>query len=68
MYREYQQREDAIREETTKFNRVKREAKSEEKIQNAINGLRKGYSLEIIADITELSIEEIEAIKVKLNI
>lgn len=24
MYREYQQREDAIREETTKFNRVKR--------------------------------------------
>ena len=68
MYREYQQREDAIREETTKFNRVKREAKAEEKIQNAINGLRKGYSLEIIADITELSIEEIEAIKVKLNI
>ena len=68
MYREYQQREHAIREETTKFNRVKREAKSEEKIQNAINGLRKGYSLEIIADITELSIEEIEAIKVKLNI
>ena len=39
MYREYQQREDAIREETTKFNRVRREAKAEgraeEKIESA---------------------------------
>ena len=33
MYREYQQREDAIREETTKFNRVRREAKAEGRLK-----------------------------------
>lgn len=31
MYREYQQREDAIREETTRFNKVKREAREKGK-------------------------------------
>ena len=50
MYREYQQREDAIREETTKFNRVKREAKAEEKLLIKINNI----ILQEISSMSEL--------------
>ena len=48
MYREYQQREDAIREETTKFNRVKREAKAEEKLETAIKFLKLGVDVNTV--------------------
>ena len=75
MYREYQQREDAIREETTKFNRVKREAKAEgraegraeEKLETVMNSLKAGLSLELIAQITNLSIDEVKKISKQVN-
>ena len=75
MYKEYQQREDAIREETTRFNRVKREAmeqgkakgKAEEKLENAINALKEGLNVELVAKITNLSIEEVNRLSQKLN-
>ena len=79
MYREYQQREDAIREEITKFNRVKREGiaegiekgkaegKAEEKIQNAINALKEGLNVELVARITNLSIEKVNRLREQMN-
>ena len=57
--RQYQKREDAILDK--KFRTYA--AQKNEKIRNAINGLKKGYSLEIISDITELTIEEIKKIQ-----
>lgn len=75
MYREYQQREDAIREETTRFNKVKREArekgkaegKAEEKIQNAINFLRLGLDIKTVAIGTGLSIEKVNELNNQLT-
>ena len=75
MYREYQQREDAIREETTKFNRVKREGivegiekgKAEEKIQNAINFLKLGLDIKTVALGTGLNIEKVIELNNELN-
>ena len=58
MYREYQQREDAIREETTKFNRVKREAKAEEKL---------GVDVNTVASGTGLSLDKVIEINRQLN-
>ena len=57
--RQYQKREDAILDE--KFRAYA--AQKNEKVRNAINGLKKGYSFETISDITELSIEEIKRIQ-----
>lgn len=59
MYREYQQREDAIREETTKFNRVKREAKAEEKLETAIKFLKLGVDVNTVASGTGLSLDKV---------
>ncbi len=61
--RAYEQREKAIKDYYSYMTASKQEGKHEEKIQNAINGLKKGYSLEIISDITNLSIKDIEKIK-----
>lgn len=71
----YQQREDAIREETTRFNKVKREArekgkaegKAEEKIQNAINFLRLGLDIKTVAIGTGLSIEKVNELNNQLT-
>ncbi len=99
MYRKYQQREDAIRDEQTKIAMGERrgiaigekrgiaigekrgiaigEERGEKRgiaigekrgiglgvIQSAINGLKKGYSLDTVSDITGLTIDEIKAIK-----
>ena len=71
MYREYQQREDAIREETTKFNRVRREAKAEgraeEKIESAINFLKLGVDVNTVASGTGLSLDKVIEINRQLN-
>ncbi|WP_317405445.1 Rpn family recombination-promoting nuclease/putative transposase, partial [Megamonas funiformis] len=67
MYREYQQREDAIREETTKFNRVKREAKAEEKLETAIKFLKLGVDVNTVASGTGLSLDKVIEINRQLN-
>ena len=71
MYREYQQREDAIREETTKFNRVRREAKAEgraeEKIESAINFLKLGVDVNTVASGTGFSLDKVIEINRQLN-
>lgn len=67
MYRKYQQREDAIREETTKINLgVKRgitigERKKAETIAREM--LADKVDIRFIAKYTKLSIEEIKALK-----
>lgn len=61
--RAYEQREKAIKDYYSYMTASKQEGIQENKIQNAINGLKKGYSLEIISDITNLSIQDIEKIK-----
>lgn len=66
-YREYQQREDAIREETTKFNRVKREAKAEEKLETAIKFLKLGVDVNTVASGTGLSLDKVIEINRQLN-
>ncbi len=63
MYRKYQQREDAIRDEQTKIAMSERRGIGIGIMQSAINGLKKGYSLDTISDITGLTIDEIKAIK-----
>ena len=74
-YIKYRQREDAIREETTKMLMAEKrgikqgikqgieQGKLNTAKQNVINGLNKGYDLHIISDITGLSINDIEKIK-----
>ena len=65
--KEYLAREEAILDEKIRHGyshqRGVEEGIQSEKIQNTINGLKKGYSLEIISDITNLSIQDIEKIK-----
>ncbi len=60
---EYLACEEAILDEKIRSGYSHQRGVEETKIQNAINGLKKGYSLEIISDITNLSIQDIEKIK-----
>lgn len=62
-YIKYRQREDAIREETTKMLMAEKRGRLNAARQNVINGLNKGYDLHIISDITGLSIKDIEKIQ-----
>jgi ribosomal protein L10 len=44
-------------------NSVTYTAKQEKAVENAKNGILKGYDNQIIADITGLTVEEIEALR-----
>lgn len=82
-YIKYRQREDAIREETTKMLMAEkrgikqgirqgiRQGMEQGRLNAAkqivINGLNKGYDLHIISDITGLSISDIEKIQKEYN-
>ena len=59
----YELQEKAIRDYNSSMRASKQEGKHEEKIQNAINGLKEGIDINIIAKITKLSIHDIEKIK-----
>ena len=63
----YELQEKAIRDYNSGMLAAKEEAKQEgiqeNKIQNAINGLKEGIDINIISKITKLSIEEIEKIQ-----
>lgn len=63
----YELQEKAIRDYNSSMLAAKEEAKEEgiqeNKIQNAINGLKEGIDINIISKITKLSIEEIRKIK-----
>lgn len=60
-------REEAIRDEKTMLKGSREEGKKESKIEIAKNMLKKGMEISIIAEITELSVEEIEKIKEKIS-
>lgn len=62
-YNKYRQREDAIREENTKLLMAEKRGRLDNAKQNVINGLRKGYDMHIISDITGWDIDDIEKIK-----
>ena len=56
-------REEAIRDEKTMLRGSREEGKKEKQIEIAKNMLKKGMEISIIAEVTELSVEEIEKIK-----
>ena len=70
--RAYEQREKAIRDYYSYMDSYKEEGIEEgikegiEKI--VINGLKEGININIISQITKLSIKDIEKIKIKLNL
>ena len=70
--RAYEQREKAIRDYYSYMNSYKEEGIEEgikEGIEKVvINGLKEGININIISQITKLSIKDIEKIKVKLNL
>ena len=61
--RDYELQEKAIRDYLSNMYDSKQEGIQENKIQNAINGLKEGIDISIIAKITKLSIQDIEKIK-----
>ena len=74
--REYEQREKAIRDYYSYMNSYKEEGIEEgiregirEGIEKVvINGLKEGIDINIISQITKLSVKDIEKIRVKLNL
>lgn len=64
--RAYEQREKAIRDYYSYMNSYKEEGIEEGIEKVVINGLKEGIN--IISQITKLSIKDIEKIKVKLNL
>jgi len=48
-------------------NEGKEEGKNEKSIEIAINGIKKGYTNEVITDLTELSGSEIEKLRNELK-
>lgn len=75
MYYKYQQREDAIREENTKIllgemrgeKRGEKRGIEKNKVQNAINALKEGLNVELVAKITNLSIEKVNRLSEQMN-
>ena len=75
MYYKYQQREDAIREENTKIllgemrgeKRGEKRGIEKNKVQNAINALKEGLNVELVAKITNLSIEQVNRLSEQMN-
>lgn len=61
--RDYELQEKAMRDYLANMYDSKQEGIQENKIQNAINGLKEGIDINIISKITKLSIEEIQKIK-----
>ena len=66
--RAYEQREKAIRDYYSYMNSYKEEGIKEGIEKVVINGLKEGININIISQITKLSIKDIEKIKAKLNL
>ncbi len=66
--RAYEQREKAIRDYYSYMNSYKEEGIKEGIEKVVINGLKEGININIISQITKLSIKDIEKIKIKLNL
>ena len=66
--RAYEQREKAIRDYYSYMDSYKEEGIEEGIEKVVINGLKEGININIISQITKLSIKDIEKIKVKLNL
>jgi len=56
-----------IMQESTVYRSIERDARKEEKRAIALNLLRRGVAIEIIAPSTSLSIEEIQQLQRQLN-
>jgi predicted transposase/invertase (TIGR01784 family) len=63
----YRIREKAIMDYKVQTRLMREEGRQEEKLQTAKNMLKKGLSIEIINDITELSIEKIKELQKEIN-
>ncbi len=66
--REYLAREEAILDERIRRGYSFKQGKQEGKKDDIINGLKEGFSVDVLSRITKISTKEIEAIKKELNL
>ncbi len=66
--REYLAREEAILDERIRRGYSFKQGKQEGKEDDIINGLKEGFSVDVLSRITKISTKEIEAIKKELNL